>query len=139
FAAEREDLAGLEVEIDVGDDGPPHGGREDREVVNLEDVLVAGDARVPRGPPAARADRLLLSCLRHHWPPAFVFADAWAIESAMRFVPIVSSAIASTGNSTPAGSSDSAMRFSLIMRPQSAAGGCIPKPRNDSDAIAPIE
>ncbi len=31
------------------------------------------------------------------------------------------------------------MRFSLIMRPQSAAGGCMPKPRNDSAAMMPME
>ena len=61
------------------------------------------------------------------------------MPSAIRLVPTVSTAIASTGSSTPHGWTARAMRFSLIIRPQSAVGGCMPRPRKDSEASAPIE
>src|SRR5205823_11080345 len=57
--------------------------------------------------------------------------------SPIRLVPIVRSAIAITGITTPHGWTVRAMRFSLIIRPQSARGGWSPKPRKLSAAISP--
>src|SRR5690606_5240447 len=66
-------------------------------------------------------------------------AAADASESVMRLVPTVSTAIANTGNSTPQGWTTRARRVSLIIRPQSAVGGWMPRPRNDSEATYPME
>src|SRR5699024_5912444 len=73
--------------------------------------------------------------LRAHHASTEVDAVARAKESASRLVPMVSSAIAMTGSSTPQGWMDRAMRFSLIIRPQSAAGGCRARPRNGREAM----
>src|SRR5204862_1694414 len=72
-------------------------------------------------------------------PPRSIPADARATPSPIMLVPIVSSAIAITGMTTPHGWIVSPCRFSLIISPQSAAGGCRPKPRKLSPAISPIE
>src|SRR5919108_733637 len=64
---------------------------------------------------------------------------ARATPSVTRFVPTVRTAIASTGSRTPHGMTAIDRRFSLIMSPQSAAGGCSPKPRKLIAAIRPIE
>ena len=47
--------------------------------------------------------------------------------------------MASTGSSTAHGCTVIESRFSLIIRPQSAVGGCSPKPRKLIAAIRPIE
>ena len=52
---------------------------------------------------------------------------------------MVRAAMRTTGAMTAHGWTVMAMRFSLIMRPQSAAGGCMPKPRNESAAIMMME
>ena len=64
---------------------------------------------------------------------------ARAKPSVSRLVPIVNSAMASTGSSTPHGWTVTASRFSLIIRPQSAVGGCMPRPMKLSAAITPME
>src|SRR5918992_737627 len=69
-------------------------------------------------------------------PPRSIPIAALAKPSPTRLVPIVSRPIAVTGSTTPHGwPASSPCRFSLIMRPQSAAGGCRPKPRKLSAAI----
>ena len=64
---------------------------------------------------------------------------ARARPSAIRLVPMVRMPMSSTGTTTGDGWMTRPMRFSLIIRPQSAAGGCRPKPRNESAAMRPIE
>ncbi len=65
---------------------------------------------------------------RPRWPRSMPIA-AREMPSPIRLVPIVSSAMAITGSSTGHGWIVSPFLFSLIIRPQSAAGGCSPKPR----------
>ncbi len=57
----------------------------------------------------------------------------------MRLVLTVRAAMRMTGATTAHGCTVMAMRFSLIIRPQSADGGCMPKPMNESAAIMMIE
>ena len=64
---------------------------------------------------------------------------ARAIPSVTRLVPTVSRPMAATGSSTPHGCTLIASRFSLIISPQSAVGGCSPKPRKLIAATRPIE
>ena len=71
--------------------------------------------------------------------PRSMPAAARERPSPIRLVPIVRSAIASTGSTTPHGCTVRPCRFSLIIRPQSAAGGCRPKPRKLRPAMSPIE
>ena len=59
--------------------------------------------------------------------------------SAIRLVPMVRMPMSTTGTTTAHGWIVRPMRFSLIIRPQSAAGGCMPKPRKESAAMMPIE
>jgi hypothetical protein len=54
-------------------------------------------------------------------------------------VPIVSSAISAAGTITAHGLSGRPIRFSLIIDPQFAEGGCCPRPRNESPAMITIE
>src|SRR5690606_32537324 len=116
LADEREDLAGGDVVGHPAQDGLSTGG-VDAQVVDDECV---GDGDLGR-----------------HAGTSFVRprpAAAEARESVMRLVPTVRTAMATTGSSTPHGSTTSAMRFSLIISPQSAVGGWMPRPRNDSEA-----
>src|SRR5215216_6570558 len=66
-------------------------------------------------------------------------ASARDRPSVMRFVPIVRSPMAITGSSTDQACTVMDSRFSLIIRPQSAAGGWRPKPRKLIPATRPIE
>jgi hypothetical protein len=54
-------------------------------------------------------------------------------------VPIVSRAISAAGTITAHGLSGRPLRFSLIIRPQLAAGGAWPKPRKASPVMITIE
>src|SRR5699024_7795705 len=106
----------------------------------VEDLVAAHGAHVQAiDAEDGGQSRLRLCWCGGHAFPTFVEAFARAIASASRLVPIVSTAIAATGRMTPHGWMLSAIRFSLIMRPQSAVGGCMPSPRKDRDAIEPIE
>ena len=64
---------------------------------------------------------------------------ARAIPSVIRFVPMVSKPIASTGSSTAHGWTVIESRFSLIIRPQSDDGGCEAEAEEADAAIRPIE
>ena len=64
---------------------------------------------------------------------------ARAMPSVTRLVPTVSRPMASTGSSTAHGWTVIESRFSLIISPQSAVGGCRPKPRKLIAATSPIE
>src|SRR5207244_9777966 len=75
----------------------------------------------------------------HRSPPRSRPIAARERPSPTRLVPIVSSAIAITGMTAPHGWIVRPCRFSLIIRPQSAAGGWRPKPRKLRPAIRPIE
>src|SRR5947207_4546722 len=71
--------------------------------------------------------------------PRSMPAEARESPSPIMLVPIVKSAIATTGMTTPHGWIVKACRFSLIISPQSALGGWSPKPRKLRPAISPIE
>src|SRR6185503_9252986 len=75
----------------------------------------------------------------HDLPPRSRPMAARATPSVTRFVPTVSRPMASTGRNTDHGWTVIARRFSLIIRPQSAEGGCRPKPRKLTPATIPIE
>src|SRR5215470_5137228 len=62
-----------------------------------------------------------------------------ATASVNVLVPIVSRAISAAGTITAHGLSGRPARFSLIIKPQLAAGGCCPNPRNDSPAMITME
>src|SRR5262249_42258556 len=62
-----------------------------------------------------------------------------AIAAVNGLVPIVSRAISTAGTMTAHGLSGRPLRFSLIIRPQLAAGGAWPKPRKASPAMITIE
>ena len=64
---------------------------------------------------------------------------AWPIASVSRLVPMVSSAIMAAGTITAHGFSGRPVRFSLIIIPQLAAGGCWPNPRKASPDMMMIE
>src|SRR5699024_10643105 len=116
FADETEDLSAGEREVDAVEDLIA-GIRLDPQVGDAQDDLLVRFVR------RVVANRFRL---RAHHASTEVDAVARAKESASRLVPMVSSAIAMTGSSTPQGWMDRAMRFSLIISPQSAAGGCRP-------------
>ena len=66
-------------------------------------------------------------------------SEARATESVNVFTPMVNSAMRMAGMSTPHGLAIRPTRFSLIISPQLAAGGCRPKPRKLSPAMTSME
>ena len=81
FSDQSEDLRGFQIEVHAVHNGGLRRSRRDREVIDLQNVLVGGHTNVPGRAFAAAADRLplrrSLSLLRHHhFSPAFVLADA---------------------------------------------------------------
>src|SRR3984893_14740212 len=76
--------------------------------------------------------------LAHPRAPLSMPATARERPSPTRLVAIVSRPIASTGSATPQGEGRMPSRFSLIIRPPSARGGCRPKPRKESPLIRAI-
>src|SRR3954451_12556782 len=116
LADETEHLARVDRERDVVDDVVAAAFDLDAEMLDLDDRC-AHSSIPPRSIPAAARER----------------------PSPIMLVPIVRSAIAITGMTTPHGWIVRPWRFSLIIRPQSAFGGCSPKPRKLRPAIRPIE
>src|SRR5262245_4641616 len=130
FPDEPQDLAGGDLKRDAVDDvlvAP---------VVDLDtkvDDLERGDARAD----LVRDGHMRARHGAHFSPPVrprSIPIAARARPSPTRLVPIVSRAMAITGSRTGHGCSVSPFWFSLIIRPQSAAGGCSPKPRKLSPA-----
>src|SRR5699024_2417741 len=68
-------------------------------------------------------------CFCHFSTPRSIPIEARERPSVMRLAPMVKIAIAVTGSATAHGWMDMPWRFSLIIRPQSAVGGCSPIPR----------
>src|SRR5579862_2148790 len=116
---EPEDLARVNLEHDLIDDV---GARQDQ--VDLE---------------IANRNSTGLLRNRHRHSPRSRPMTARAKPSVSRLVPIVSSAMAMTGSTTPHGWKATAKRFSLIISPQSEAGGWMPSPMKFRAAIRPIE
>jgi hypothetical protein len=116
-------------------DEPEHLARPDLERDLVDDVGVAADQVDPQV--AHLNGRFLRDA--HRWLFRSMPIAARAIPSVTRLVPTVSRPIASTGSSTAHGCTVIDSRFSLIIRPQSAAGGCSPKPRKLIAATRPIE
>ena len=115
LADEAEDLARGDVERDA-----------------VHDVLVR--AVVDLHPRSTTSSACVAVFTRCPSVPRSMPIAARARPSPTRLVPIVSSAIAITGRRTGHGCSVSPFWFSLIISPQSAAGGCSPKPRKLSPA-----
>ena len=113
-------------------DEPEHLAGRDPERDLVDDVLVVSvvqlDAEIDD------LERVRASALIRRPPPRSIPIAARASPSPIRLVPIVSSPIAITGSSTGHGWSISPFWFSLIISPQSAAGGWSPKPRKLSPA-----
>src|SRR5699024_5927821 len=129
FADEAEDLSAGEREVDAVEDliadvrhDPQAGDAQDDLLVRFVRRVVANRFR-----------------LRAHHASTAVDAVARARASAGRLGPTAGTASAMTGRSTAQGWVDRAMRFSLIISPQSAAGGCRPRPGNDREAMYAIE
>src|SRR5262249_36623740 len=114
FAHRAQNLAGSDLEVDLLDDGKGRAGKPDAQA--LDDDRSSGHGALRPMPIAARA-----------------------IPSVMRFMPTVSRPIAATGSSTGQGWIAMPMRFSLIISPQSAAGGCRPNPMKLTAAMGPVE
>src|SRR5699024_1566900 len=93
FAGEAEDLSAVEAEVDAVEDLIA-GVRHDAQVGHAQDDLLVRFVR------RIVANRFRL---RAHHASTEVDAVARAKESASRLVPMVSSAIAMTGSSTPQG------------------------------------
>ena len=107
FTDEPEHLAGVDLERDLVDDVEALLDHIDAEIVDLDDGATVLQGRRIH---SARAPR---------WIPI----EARENPSPIRLVPIVSRPMAITGRTTPQGWISRPSRFSLIMRPQSAAGG----------------
>src|ERR1700730_7632064 len=117
LADQPQDLSGRDAERDVVDDILAGAFHDDPQAVDNDGGLDDRHAapRVRSMPAAARA-----------------------MPSPISPVPMVSSAMAATGRTTPHGWTVRAMRFSLIIRPQSGAPGLVVNPRNASAAMTPM-
>src|SRR5215470_11674513 len=151
LADQAKHFPGAHVERDPADDVGAGRADPDLEVPDVQPDSGAavfpaagrrrrGRAR-PRGKTAGHRDcpgvsssRRTASSGRRSTP---IVTRAMASENVL--VPIVSRAISTAGTITAHGFSGRPLRFSLIIRPQLAAGGAWPKPRKASPAMITIE
>src|SRR5215470_10643801 len=123
------DLEVPDVQPDPGAAVSPGAGRRRR-----GRALLRGKTAGHRDCPGVRSSSRTASSGRRSTPIV-----TRAMASVNVLVPIVSRAISTAGTITAHGLSGSPLRFSLIIRPQLAAGGAWPKPRKASPAMITIE